>query len=124
MDSKQQFSTIDEYIALQDPEVKKGLKTIRALIKKAAPKSTEVISYSMPAFKGNKVLVWFAACKNHYGFYPYPASIATFKDKLKGYTCSKGAIRFPYDESLPEKLIIEIVKFRVKEDQLKAKSGK
>jgi uncharacterized protein YdhG (YjbR/CyaY superfamily) len=110
------FSSIDEYIAAQDKEKKPVLQQFRKIIKAAAPLAEEVISYGMPAFKyDNSVLVYFAAGKNHYGFYPTPAPIELFKDKLKPYKTSKGAIQFPADKPLPEKLITDIVKFRLKE---------
>jgi uncharacterized protein YdhG (YjbR/CyaY superfamily) len=109
------FSTIDEYIAAQDDDRKPALQQFRKIIKAAAPKAEEVISYGMPAFKQGSVLVYFAAMKEHYGFYPTSGPIEIFKDKLKPYKTSKGAIQFPVDKPLPEKLITEIVKYRLKE---------
>jgi uncharacterized protein YdhG (YjbR/CyaY superfamily) len=115
------FSTIDEYIAAQDDDRKPVLQQFRKIIRAAAPKAEEVISYGMPAFKQGSVLVYFAAMKEHYGFYPTSKPIEVFKDKLKPYKTSKGAIQFPIDRPLPEKLIVEIVKYRVKEVEDKAK---
>ncbi len=97
-------------------DVQKILQQIRVAIKKAAPKSVEVISYGMPAFKQNKVLVYFAAGKNHIGFYPTPNPIIFFSKDLAGYKTSKGAIPFPLDKKIPLTLISKITKFRVKED--------
>jgi uncharacterized protein YdhG (YjbR/CyaY superfamily) len=109
------FSTIDEYIAAQDDDKKSVLHQFRKIIKTAAPKAEEVISYGMPAFKQGSVLVYFSAMKEHYGFYPTSKPIEIFKDKLKAYRTSKGAIQFPADKPIPEKLITEIVKYRLKE---------
>ena len=79
----------------------------------------------MPTFflKGN--LVYFAAFKNHIGFYPEPRGIDEFKDELAVYASGKGSVRFPLDEPLPLELISRIVKFRVAENLKKAelKSG-
>jgi uncharacterized protein YdhG (YjbR/CyaY superfamily) len=108
---KNKFNTIDEYIDLQPIEKQEGLKKFRELIKAVVPEATETISYQMPAFKTEKVIVWFAAYKNHYGFYPYPKTIVAFKDKLIRYKTSKGAIQFPIDEPLPEDLIVEMLNF-------------
>ena len=91
------FSNIDEYIAAQDKERQLVLQQFRKIIKAAAPKAVEVISYGMPAFKQGSVLVYFAAMKEHYGFYPTSKPIEVFKDKLKPYKTSKGAIQFPAD---------------------------
>ena len=69
--SNNTFSGVEEYISQYPEDIQKILQQIRAAIKKAAPKSVEVISYGMPAFKMNKVLVYFAVSKNHIGFYPH-----------------------------------------------------
>lgn len=112
---KNRFSTIDEYIALQPKEVRAGLKQLRQVIKKAAPQAQEVISYQMPAFRMHRILIWFAAAKNHYGLYPYSKTIQVFKNKLKTYRLSKGTLRLPLDKPIPVKLITDIVKYNVKE---------
>jgi uncharacterized protein YdhG (YjbR/CyaY superfamily) len=121
MKAKPDYKNIDEYISAQPEEMRSGLKRLRKIIKAAAPKSQEVISYQMPGFKQTEVLVWFAAAKNHFGLYPKTEVIKIFKDKLKAYETSTGTIRFPKDEPLPEKLITQIVKFRLKQAEEKAK---
>ena len=114
--NKKRFNSIDEYIAAFPEEVQKMLEELRAVIKAAAPDAVEKISYQMPAFalKGN--LVYFAAFKNHIGFYPAPRGIEAFKDELSIYAGGKGSIRFPIDKPLPLELIGRIVKFRVAEN--------
>lgn len=107
---------IDEYIAAFPKDVQKTLQQLRITIQKAAPKAEEVISYQMPAFKQKGVLVYFAAYKNHIGFYPTSSGIRVFKDEISGYKNSKGAVQFPIDKPLPIQLISKMVKFRVKEN--------
>jgi len=114
--NSKEIKSIDDYINQFPDEIKTRLETIRGAIKKTAPKATEVISYGMPAFKQNKVLVYFAAGKNHIGFYPTPNPIKVFSKELEGYKTSKGAIQFPLDKKIPLTLISKITKFRVKED--------
>ena len=118
---KATFLTIDDYIKMQEKEKQAGLEKLRTIIKKVAPKATECISYQMPAFKQGENLVYFAVAKNHYGFYPTSKPIDVFKKQLdeKGYSYSKGSIQFPIDKPLPIKLIQDIVKFRLKEVELK-----
>jgi uncharacterized protein YdhG (YjbR/CyaY superfamily) len=120
------FVSIDQYIATFPEETQKTLQELRATIKAAAPDAEENISYQMPAFalKGN--LVYFAALKNHIGFYPTPSGITAFKDELAKYEGSKGAVKFPIDKPLPLKLIKKIVKYRVAENLKNAelKAGK
>ena len=72
----------------------------------------------MPAFKQQKMLVYFAAYKKHIGFYPTSSGIKTFEKDFINYKWSKGAVQFPIDKPLPLKLISEIVAFRVKETTL------
>jgi uncharacterized protein YdhG (YjbR/CyaY superfamily) len=114
---KKGFKTTDEYIASFPQNVQAPLQQIRQAIKDTAPQAKEVISYSMPAFKQKGILVWFAAFKNHIGFFPKVSAVETFKEQLASYQTSKGTIRFPLDKPIPIGLIQEIVKFRVKEDQ-------
>ena len=107
---------IDDYISWFEGDVKKQLEEIRTIIHKAAPAATETISYSMPAFKMNKVLVYFAGYNHHIGFYPTPSAIVKFAKELSGYATSKGAVQFPIDQALPKQLIQDMVTFRIKED--------
>ncbi len=111
----QQFETVDAYIEAQRAEVQKLLRAILRTIKKAAPGAKEVFSYGMPAVKQNRVLVCFAAFKNHIGFYPSSSGIAEFKKEISKYPHSKGAVQFPIN-SPPLDLIARIVEFRLKED--------
>ena len=111
----------DEYISRYPIEVQKLLKQLRTTINKAAPKALEVISYGMPAYKLNGMLLYFAAHKNHIGFYPFRSAIIAFKKELSVYKGAVGTVQFPLDKPLPVGLITKIVKFRVKENFSKAK---
>ncbi len=111
---------IDDYIAGFPPEVQAILQKIRLTIRNAAPDAEETISYQMPTFtlKGN--LVYFAAFKEHIGFYPVPTGIEKFKKELSVYKQGKGSVQFPLDQPIPYGLISKIVKFRVKENLARA----
>lgn len=110
------YQSIEAYYQqLSDVEAEK-LQELHQIIKKAAPGAEEVISYGMPAFKQNWVLVYYAAAKNHIGFYPTPGAIVAFSDRLSHYKTSKGAIQFPWNEPLPATLVHEMVQFRIAED--------
>jgi uncharacterized protein YdhG (YjbR/CyaY superfamily) len=115
------FSNVAEYIAMYPAPIRKGLGLLRKTIKKAAPGAEETISYQMPAYRLNGMLVFFAAAKSHYGFYPTSSPMTAFREKLKPYETSKGAIRFPLDKPIPIKLVTEIVKWRVQENLAKEK---
>ena len=113
---KQNYQTIDDYMETFPKDIQEILQTIRQTIKKAAPEAEEVISYKMPAFKQKGILVWFAAFKNHVGFFPKVNAIKKFEKELLKYETSKGTIRFPLDKKIPLSLISKITKFRVKEE--------
>lgn len=110
------FSDIDEYILQFSQELQGKLNRIRTVIKEAAPNASEKISYGMPTFYLDGNLVHFAAFKQHIGFYPTPSAVDFFKDELKSYKTSKGAIQFPYNKPIPYELIKKIVLFRVEEN--------
>lgn len=115
---------IDEYISVFPIQTQKLLQKLRLTIKKAAPKSEEVISYGMPAFSLNGILVYFAGYKSHIGFYPTSSGIAAFKREISEYKNSKGAVQFPLNKPLPLELIKKMVKFRVELNFLKAEIKK
>lgn len=116
--------TINDYIARFPTDVQIILERIRETIGRAAPNATEKISYQMPTFALNGNLVFFAAYKNHIGFYPSGTGIAQFKNELAGFQTSKGAIRFALNEPIPYELIHKIVAFRAEENSGKAKQKK
>jgi uncharacterized protein YdhG (YjbR/CyaY superfamily) len=107
---------VDEYIKSYPKEIQNILEQVRAAIKKAAPASEEVISYQIPAFKQDGILVWYAAFKDHIGFYPKAKAIEVFSSELLKYETSKGTIKFPLDKKIPLGLITKITKYRVKEN--------
>ena len=117
-----QVKDIDTYIAQFPEEVRIRLEKLRHAIQSAAPKAEEVISYQMPAFKYHGVVVYFAAYKNHIGFYAIPTGIEEFKKELSVYKGGKGSVQFPLDKPMPYALIKKIVKFRVKENLNKTKA--
>jgi uncharacterized protein YdhG (YjbR/CyaY superfamily) len=122
MDSDFIPKTIDEYIASCPSDIQERLMKMRMAIRKAAPDAEEKISYRMPAFTLKGMLVYFAAHKNHIGFYPFTTAIKAFSNELTPYNTSKGGIQFSHKSPLPLDLIIRIVDFRVRENLIKAEA--
>ena len=118
------WQTVDEYFLALPHEVRPIVEKLRRTIRQAAPKAEEVISYNMPAFKFNGMLVWYAAYKKHIGLYPKASGIAAFKKELTAYKTSKGAIQFPIEKGIPVDLVKKIVKFRLKENEQTQKARK
>lgn len=115
------YTSIDQYISEQLPSLRPLLEAIRHTIHKAAPQAEELISYGMPAFKQNGLLIYFAAAKKHIGLYPTMGPMIAFADDLKPYVTTKGSIHLPLDQPIPHGLISRIVDFRLKETLNKAK---
>ncbi|MDB5204346.1 MAG: hypothetical protein JWP09_374 [Candidatus Taylorbacteria bacterium] len=113
------YKDINTYIKTFPNDIQIILKKMREVIKKAAPKATETISYGIPTFDFNgHHLVHFAAYKTHIGFYPTSSGVAAFKKEILKYDFSKGTIQFPINGPIPFTLITKIVKFRVKENKV------
>jgi len=111
--------TVDDYLARTAEPAQSTLKHIRKVIQSVVPKeTTEVISYGIPMFKFNGMLVGYAAFKDHCSLFPTGSGvIEKFAKELKGYPTSRGTIRFPLDKPLPDAVVKKIVKARVAENR-------
>jgi uncharacterized protein YdhG (YjbR/CyaY superfamily) len=107
------LNEVDLYIKQFPENVQLQLTKLRKIIIQNAPNATEIISYKMPAYKLHECLVYFAAYKNHIGFYPTAGGIKAFEKEFYNYKYSKGAVQFSIDEPLPEDLIARMVKHRI-----------
>jgi uncharacterized protein YdhG (YjbR/CyaY superfamily) len=115
--------TVDEYLARVPAPARNTLNKLRAAIRSAVPKqATETISYRIPAFRYNGMLVWYAAFANHCSLFPTAAVIQQFRKELKDFSTSKGTIQFPLDKPLPVALIKKMVKARVAQNEARKKS--
>ena len=112
-------ATIDHYIATFPPAVRTILRKIKRTVSDAVPDADETISYRMPAFKRDGVLLYFAAFTNHIGLFPPVKGDASLVRAVKRYAGPKGNLRFPLDEPIPYGLIKRIVKFRAKRNREK-----
>jgi len=111
--------TVDDYLAATSEPARSTLRHIRKVIKSVVPKdTTEVISYRIPMFKYNGMLVGYAAFAKHCSLFPTGSGvIEQFAKELKGYKTSRGTIQFPSDKPLPDALVKKIVRQRVKENK-------
>lgn len=107
-------SLVDSYIASFSGVTRQRLEIIRELTHNLAPQAEEDFAYKMPAYKlDGKPLVYFAGYDHHIGFYATPNGHAAFKDEFAKYKQGKGSVQFPHDQPLPEKLIADVIEFRV-----------
>jgi uncharacterized protein YdhG (YjbR/CyaY superfamily) len=106
--------SIDEYLAAVPEPAHSTLQKVRSAIRSSLPPgATETISYKIPAFKHDQVIIWFAAFANHCSIFPTARVIEQFKNDLKPYIISKGTIQFPTDKPFPASLLKKMVKARL-----------
>jgi len=116
-------STIDEYLSGLSADKRAALQTLREVIRATAPDAQECISYKMPAFKLNGMLVGFAAHARHCALYAWNAtSIADFAGDLTGFEISKGTIRFTPEKPIPPELVRRLVEAKVAKNAARVKA--
>lgn len=110
--------TVEEYRGHVPDSSRQQFDKLYAVVRSVMPAdAVEAISYSIPAFKRKRVLVWFAAFANHCSLFPTARIIEDFKSELSGFTVSKGTVQFPLDKPLPRALIKKLVKARIAQDE-------
>ena len=105
-------ANIDEYIAGFPDKTQEALRQVRQAIRNAAPEAEETIKYDMPAYTLNGNLVYFAAFKNHIGFYSAPTDDPDFTEALLAYKTGKGSVQFPLSGPMPLELITRMVQHK------------
>jgi uncharacterized protein YdhG (YjbR/CyaY superfamily) len=115
------YASVDAYIGSFPKDVQVKLKQLRVLIRKAAPRAAEGMSYGLPGYKLNGPLVYFGAFKKHVSFFPASGNIReAFSKQLAVYKGGRGTIQFPLEKTLPLSLIRKIVAHRVRQNTLAA----
>lgn len=104
---------VEEYLSRLPEDQRAALEKLRQTIWTTSPDAVEVISYQVPTFKyRDRMLVSYAAFKEHCSFFPGAEAIETYKNDLKSFTTSKGTVRFTPDRPLSAALIKKLVKTR------------
>jgi uncharacterized protein YdhG (YjbR/CyaY superfamily) len=111
----------ESYFTMFPEQTQRLLHEVYSSVKELLPNATEKMSYGMPCFYQKQNVVYFAAFKNHIGFYPTASGVKAFDHELSGLKFSKGAIQFPFDKAIPKELIQKIVRFRIQEIEVKMK---
>lgn len=110
---------VDAYIARFPPNVRSILKRIRLTVRRAAPAADELISYRMPAFRQRRILLYFAAFKDHIGVFPPVRGDARLDKALARFRGPKGNLRFPMSQPIPFALIGRIARLRARQQSAK-----
>ncbi len=111
------MTEIDDYLASVPADARHELERVRAVIAAEVPDAVEGISYGMPAFRcDGKPLIGFTASKAHLSLHPFsPAVIEAERDRLAGFSLSKGTIRFSPTQPLPDATLKAILARRLAE---------
>jgi len=116
--------TVEAYIAVAPRDARTKLNELRKLIRDAAPKAEEKISYGMPYYGYHGRLAYFGYFKDHVSLFAMPPIPGEYKKILKEHVTGKSTIQFSFDEKLPAGLIKKIIKARVKRNEEKKNGGK
>lgn len=118
-------SSIDQYLAALPSDQRKVLDRLRRTIKSAAPNAEECISYGVPAFRQDGMLVGFGAAAKHCSLFLMSGSmVEKNRELLQNFNTSKGAIRFTAAKPLPAGLVKKLVKLRVAENEARRRKKK
>lgn len=102
---------VDEYLAEVPEPGRSSLDTLRAQLRQLLPDADEAIAYGCPAFRvGGKNVAGFAAHAKHLSYLPFSGTVtAKLGDELAGFDVTKGSVKFPLDEPLPQDLVARLV---------------
>lgn len=110
------YTSVDEYLSAVQPEsARRTLERIRAILREELPNAQEVISYGIPTYKQNGMIISFAAFKNHCSLFP-GHTVQQFAAQLQDFKVSKGTIQFPHDSPPSEFLVREMARTRLNEN--------
>ena len=110
-------SGMDDYLDDLEPAQKAALERLRSVVAGMAPDAEEGKSYGVPAFiYAGRPLLGFSAAKKHLSIFPFsPEAVEAVADRLEGFDLAKGTIRFAADKPVPEDVLADVVRARMRE---------
>jgi uncharacterized protein YdhG (YjbR/CyaY superfamily) len=111
------MATMDEYLGGLPAGERTALERVRNLVGSAVTEVEEGTSYGMPAFRyRGRPLLGFRAAKRHLSVFPFsPGAIEAVEDRLGGFDVAKGTIRFAADNPVPDDVLTDLVRARMRE---------
>ncbi|HMK72383.1 MAG TPA: DUF1801 domain-containing protein [Myxococcaceae bacterium] len=118
---RREASTIDEYLATVGDERRRTLQVLRRQIRSIIPEAEECISYGLPAFRLNGVVVaGFCGTVKGCSYFPFSGStLRTLGPHVRAYEQTRGSLHFRPDRPLPITLVRRLIRTRIAE----AKAG-
>lgn len=117
MTTERKPSTIDDYLKSVREDRRRALDDLRAKIRAFVPDAEECISYRIPAFRLNGVVVaGFCATAKGCSYFPFSGStLKTLARDLSRYEQTKSSLHFSPDDPLPTALVRKLIKVRIAE---------
>jgi uncharacterized protein YdhG (YjbR/CyaY superfamily) len=108
-------TNIDDYLTSVPADRRRALKDLRKKIRSVIPGAEECISYRIPAFRLDGVVVaGFCATVKGCSFYPFSGStLKALKRDLERYEQTKGSLHFTVDDPLSATLVRKLIKTRI-----------
>lgn len=116
-------TTIAEYIQAAPPDGQQHLNRMYAILKSVAPDAEEAIKWGTPFFVEPRFLFAFSAHKAHCSLAPVASAMEVFREDLAKHQTTKGLIKFPYHEALPEELIRRVAEYCLQETNAREDDG-
>lgn len=103
-------TVIDEYLDSVAPVPRATLEKLRQDLHSLLPGVEECISYGLPAFRHDGVvLAAFAAGKKFCSYYPMSGSVLSRIPEAERFEQTKGSLHFDHDRPLPKALVKKMV---------------
>jgi uncharacterized protein YdhG (YjbR/CyaY superfamily) len=111
------MSAVDDYFAGLDEAAAAAFEHVRRLARRVAPDAVDGVGYGMAALRyRDKPLLGFKEATGHLSIFPFsPAAVDAVRDRLSGYSVSKGTIRFAAADPLPDDVVLDLVRHRMAE---------
>ena len=115
--TSKRFRTPEAFFATLTPEVAATVKGIFAVAQEAHPTLELVIAWNHPMLSvDGKYVLGLSVAKHHVLLNPFSADlIATFADRLAGYTTNKKTFAVPLDWTIDRALVLDLVETRLGE---------
>lgn len=110
-------SMIDEYLRSIPEDRRVALEDLRRKIRAVIPDAEECISYRIPAFRLNGVVVaGFCATAKGCSYFPFSGTtLKSLARDVAAYGQTKSSLHFAAGEGLPGTLVRKLIKTRIRE---------
>ena len=109
------------YVAGAPKDKRTALARLRKLIKAAAPKAHEGLSYGIVAYKyAEKPLIYIGYAGDHCAVYGYSSFVHAHPELFKDFKQTKGSVHFTPEHPIPDRTITRMIRARMKEIEEKS----